>query len=110
MWWYPPPILDVQYVDGYTIKYQPGAYLWQNLMFYARFTAAPFTGLTDYSFELDDSGQPYWVITTYKYLRGFSLPEATGAVVLNCSTAKASVTALMSCLTGWIASSRRTSS
>ena len=55
-------------------------------MFYARFTAAPFTGLTDYSFELDDSGQPYWVITTYKYLRGFSLPEATGAVVLNCST------------------------
>lgn len=77
---------DVQYVDGYTIKYQPGAYLWQNLMFYARFTAAPFTGLTDYSFELDDSGQPYWVITTYKYLRGFSLPEATGAVVLNCST------------------------
>ena len=55
---------DVQYVDGYTIKYQPGAYLWQNLLFYARFTAAPFTGLTDYSFELDDSGQPYWVITT----------------------------------------------
>lgn len=77
---------DVKYVDGYNIKYQPGAYLWQNLMFYARFTAAPFSGLTDYSFELDDSGQPYWVITTYKYLRGFALPEATGAVVMNCTT------------------------
>lgn len=77
---------DVEYVDGYNLKYQPGAYLWQNLLFYARFTAAPFTGLTDYSFELDDSGQPYWVITTYKNLRGFSLPEATGAIVMNCAT------------------------
>lgn len=77
---------DVQYVDGYNIKYQPGAYLWQNLMWYARFTAAPFTGLTDYSFELDDTGRPYWVITTYRYLRGFALPEATGAVVMDCAT------------------------
>ena len=77
---------DVEYVDGYPIKYQPGAYLWQNLLFYARFTAAPFTGLTDYSFELDDTGRPYWVITTYRYLRGFSLPEATGAVVMDCAT------------------------
>ena len=77
---------DVQYVDGYRIKYQPGAYLWQNLMWYTRFTAAPFTGLTDYSFELDDTGRPYWVVTTYKYLRGFALPEATGAVVLDCAT------------------------
>ncbi len=79
---------EVQYVDGYRIKYQPGAYLWQNLMWHARFTAAPFTGLTDYSFELDDNGRPYWVITTYKYLRGFALPEATGAVVMDCSTGK----------------------
>lgn len=77
---------DVQYVDGYSIKYQPGAHLWQNLLWYARFTAAPFTGLTDYSFELDDTGRPYWVITTYKYLRGFALPEATGAVVMDCAT------------------------
>lgn len=77
---------DVQYVDGYRIKYQPGAYLWQDLMFYARFAAAPFTGLTDYSFELDDTGRPFWVISTYKNLRGFALPEATGAVVLDCAT------------------------
>lgn len=77
---------DVQYVDGYNIKYQPGAYLWQNLMWYTRFTAAPFDGLTDYSFELDDNGRPYWVVTTYKYLRGFALPEATGAVVMDCAT------------------------
>ena len=29
----------------------------RTLLFYARFTAAPFTGLTDYSFELDDTGR-----------------------------------------------------
>lgn len=77
---------DVQYVDGYKIKYQPNSYLWQELGFWARFTAAPFTGITDPSFELDDTGRPHWVITTYKYLRGFALPEATGAVVIDCAT------------------------
>lgn len=77
---------DVQYVEDYRIKYQPNACLWQDLFFYARFTAAPFTGITDYSFELDDTGRPFWVITTYKNLRGFALPEATGAIVLDCET------------------------
>lgn len=77
---------DVQYVDGYKIKIQPNAYLWQDLAFYTRFTAAPFKGITDYSFELDDTGRPHWVITTYKFLRGFALPEATGAIVMDCAT------------------------
>lgn len=77
---------DVEYVDGYNIKYQPNAYLWQDLAFYARFTAAPFKGMTDYSFELDDTGRPYWVISTYKYMRGFALPEATGAIIMDVAT------------------------
>ena len=82
---------DVQYVDGYKIKYQPGAYLWQDLNFWARFTAAPFTDISDPSFELEDNGTPYWVITTYKNTRGFSLPEATGAVLMDCATGKSNV-------------------
>lgn len=77
---------DVEYVDGYSIKYQPGAYLWQDLSFFTRYTAALFTGVTDYSFELDDTGRPFWVITTYKPTRGFALPEATGAIVMDCAT------------------------
>ena len=92
---------DVSYVDGYNIKYQPGAYLWQNLLFYARFTAAPFNGLTDYSFELDDTGRPFWVITTYSYRRGFSLPEATGAVVMDCATGKSN-TYFIADLPAWV--------
>lgn len=79
-------VKDVEYVDGKYLKYQPGAYFFQNLTRRARFGAALFTGIVDYSFELDDSGEPYWVISTYKNLRGFSLPEATGVILLHAST------------------------
>ncbi|MBQ5782916.1 MAG: hypothetical protein IIV99_05995 [Oscillospiraceae bacterium] len=85
---------DVEYVDSYYIKYQPNAYLFSDLTLWARYTAAPFTGITDYSFELDDTGRPHWVITTYRYTRGFSLPEATGAIVMDCETGKSTRFAL----------------
>lgn len=77
---------DVQYVDGKNIKIQPKAYLLQNLNRYARLNGGLFTGMTDYSFEIDDEGTPYWVISTYKNTRGFSLPEATGAIIVNATT------------------------
>ena len=79
---------DVEYVENYKVKYQPNAYLLSDLTFHTRYTAALFTGVTDYSFELDDSGKPHWVITTYKYTRGFALPEATGAIVMDAATGK----------------------
>lgn len=85
---------DVEYVDQYKIKYQPNAYLLSDLTFHTRYTAALFTGVTDYSFELDDSGRPHWVITTYKYTRGFALPEATGAIIMDCETGKSNKYAL----------------
>jgi hypothetical protein len=77
---------DVDYVENYKIKLQPNGYLLHNLTRNVRFTAAPFTGITDYSFELDESGQPYWVVTTYRNRRGFALPEATGVILVNAST------------------------
>ena len=92
---------DVEYVDGYSIKYQPGAYFLQNLAFHTRYSAALFTGVTDYSFELDDTGRPFWVITTYRYLRGFALPEATGAIVMDCATGKSARYAI-GALPAWV--------
>lgn len=79
---------DVTYVDKYNIKYQPNAYLLDNISRYTRFNGGLFTGLTDYSFELDNSGRPYWVVTTYKNRLGFSMPEATGAVIVDAQTGK----------------------
>ncbi|MBC8569282.1 hypothetical protein [Zongyangia hominis] len=80
---------DVQYVEGHKIKYQPSAFLLQNLHRYLRFHSALFTGITDYSFELNDDGVPYWVATTYRNRRFFSLPEATGVILLNATTGEA---------------------
>ena len=85
---------DVKYVDSYKIKYQPNAYLLDDLTFHARYTAALFTGITDYSFELDNEGRPHWIITTYKYTRGFALPEATGAIIMDAQTGESTRYAL----------------
>ena len=80
---------DVTYVEDYKIKYQPNCYLFDDLLRHTRFSAALFDGITDYSFELDDSGRPYWVITTYKNTAGFALPEATGAILVDATTGEA---------------------
>ncbi|CDZ24975.1 hypothetical protein CCDG5_1879 [[Clostridium] cellulosi] len=79
---------DVSYKENYKIKYQPRAYLFDKLERHARLDGGLFTGLTDYSFELDDTGRPYWVVTTYKNLLGFSMPEATGALIIDAQTGK----------------------
>ena len=79
-------VKDVQYVDGKYVKYQTNSYLLNDVKRKVRMSGALFVGLTDYSFELDDAGEPYWVISTYRNLRGFNLPEATGAIILNAAT------------------------
>lgn len=77
---------DVKYVEDYRVKYQPNNYLLHDIKRHTRFGGAWFDGIADPSFEIDDDGQPYWVYTTYRNLRGFNLPEATGAWVVNASS------------------------
>lgn len=77
---------DVRYVEGYKIKYHPGSYLLFDITRKVRFGPGLMTGITDYSFELNDEGQPYWAISTYKNRRGFALPEADGIILLNATT------------------------
>lgn len=74
---------DVEYVDSYKIKIQPDSYFLHDLERKTRFSKGLLTGITDYSFELDDSGKPYWVVTTYKNTCGFNLPEASGVIIVN---------------------------
>ncbi|MBP6610451.1 MAG: hypothetical protein KA206_05100 [Paludibacter sp.] len=78
----------VQDVNGQKvlIKYQPGGYLFDNLERYVYFNGNWSNGLTDYSFEIDDAGVPYWVITKYKKTIGFAGEEASAVVVLNAQT------------------------
>jgi len=68
------------------IKYQSEAYFFDNLYRYLYFHGYWTVGLTDYSFEIDDAGTPYWVVTKYKKTIGFQGDEAQGVVVLNAQT------------------------
>ncbi|MEG2597323.1 MAG: hypothetical protein RR977_02755, partial [Oscillospiraceae bacterium] len=81
---------DVEYVDDYKIKIQPNSYLLFDLERKARFSDGLFTGMVDYSFELDDNRVPYWVVTTYKNEWLYSLKEASGIILINASTGETS--------------------
>ncbi len=69
------------------IKYQPNSYFFDDIDRYVRILKGKlFNGLTDYSFEIDDNGDAYWIITSYENEWLFSLPEATGVITLNATT------------------------
>ncbi|MEG0290631.1 MAG: CvpA family protein, partial [Erysipelotrichaceae bacterium] len=75
---------DVELVElDKGMRYAPSSYLNQNLARHVRF-AYPTEMLTDYSFEVDDSGKPYWIISTYQNEVGFfNAPDATGVIILD---------------------------
>ena len=78
----------VQEINGNKvyIKYQSEAYFNDNLERYLYFHGYWHVGLTDYSFEIDDAGTPYWVVTKFKKTIGFAGDEAQGVVIVNAQT------------------------
>ena len=78
----------VQYVteldhEKIQINYQEKAYFGYNLKRHIRNEGYRTVGLTEYTFEIDDSGKPFWVVTTYKNTTFWNNPEATGVVVVD---------------------------
>jgi hypothetical protein len=92
---------DVTYSENHLIKYQPNAYLLDNLSRHVRLAGGYFKGITDYSFEINDEGQPYWVVTTYKNLVGISLQEADGVFIVDAATGE-SIWYGISNVPGWV--------
>lgn len=80
----------VQEVNGkkIRIKYQPEAYFGDFLERHLYFNGYYNTGLTDYTFEIDDEGKPFWVVSKYKKTIGFYGDNATGIVVVDTETGK----------------------
>ena len=68
------------------IKYQSEAFFMDNMERYLYFNGYAATGLEDYTFEIDDAGKPYWVVTKYEKRRGFGGNDAVGTVVLDAQT------------------------
>ena len=78
----------VQQVNGkdIKIKYQPNAYFNSLISRHIYINGFMTMGLTDYTFEIDESGKPFWVITTYDKKIGFTGNDATGVVVVDAQT------------------------
>ena len=79
-------------VDGkdIRIKYLESAYLFSDLDRAAYFKDMK-AGHTDYTFELDDTGRPYWVITRYDTAVGISESKAIGALVMDAQTGESNI-------------------
>lgn len=68
------------------IKYQPAAYFQSDIQRHVYFNGYASTGLEDFVFEIDEAGNPYWVISTYQKEIGFSGKNATGVLVVDAQT------------------------
>lgn len=64
------------------MKYVPSAYFSKDLTRKLRFTY-PTTIFGNYSFEIDNQGNPYWVIPTIKYIGIGSREDINGVILLN---------------------------
>lgn len=82
----------VTQLDGKDIKlkYLNSAYFFSDLDRAAYFRDMK-AGHTDYTFELDDSGRPYWVITRYDTGIGISERKAIGALVMDAETGESNI-------------------
>ena len=68
------------------IKFQPEAFFSSELSRHIYMNGFTTVGLTDYTFEIDDSGKPYWVVTTYSKKIGFAGNDANGVVIVDAQT------------------------
>jgi hypothetical protein len=68
------------------LRYAPAAWFGDNIQRHVYNGGFATRGLTDFSFEIDDSGRPYWVVTVYAHRVGFQGDDATGIVLVDAQT------------------------
>lgn len=75
----------VQTVNGkpIKIKYQSNAYFFSEIHRHIYFRGYATTGLADFTFEVDEQGNPFWVIATYDKKIGFSGENTNGILVVD---------------------------
>ena len=72
------------------IKYLESAYLFSDLH-RAAYLRDMKAAHTEFTFELDDDGKPYWVVTRYDTAIGFTERKAIGALVIDAQTGESEV-------------------
>ena len=81
----PQDVRLVQEVNGKKINivYQPEAYLHQDLKRHMYLKGYVNIGMTDFNLEIDDNGNPFWVVTLYDHAVGYSGSNAIGVATVN---------------------------
>ena len=74
--------------ESIKLKYLKSAFFSSDLKRHIRNQGYRSVGLTEYSFELDDDGYPYYVVTTYENKTLWRNPEATGVVICDVQSGK----------------------
>lgn len=72
------------------LKYLPSAYILSDIERYAYFKDMK-AGHTDFTFELDDEGKPYWVITRYDNGVGIVEHKAIGTLIIDVQTGESNI-------------------
>ena len=81
----PQDVRLVQNLDGKQIKivYQEEAYFLQDLHRHIYINGGMKYGMTDFTFEIDDNGKPYWVVSLYEHAVGYGGANSVGTAVVD---------------------------
>ncbi|MDD4600982.1 hypothetical protein SDC9_14980 [bioreactor metagenome] len=84
----PQDVRLVQTLEGRDIylKYQTKGFVMDYLPRYLYFHGIVNVGMADFSFEVDDALNPYWVVTLYKNKVGYAGGDAVGVATVNAET------------------------
>lgn len=84
----PQDVRLIQNVNGkdITLKVQTKGFIMDYLPRYLYFHGIVNVGMADFSFEVDDDLNPYWVVTLYKNKVGYLGHDAVGVILVNAQT------------------------
>ncbi len=84
----PNDVRLVKDIDGSAInlKYTNKSFIFNDIKRHAYLNKNMFKAMTDFSFEIDDEGRPYWVITTYDPTIGFQGYDTSGVIIVDAQT------------------------
>ena len=84
----PQDVRLIQNIKGQEVhlKYQMKGFLFDYLPRYLYFHGLFNIGMSEFSFEVDDDLNPYWVVSLYKNKVGYHGADAVGAVTVNAQT------------------------
>lgn len=89
----PQDVRLVQNLDGKQIKiiYQEEAYFLQDLHRHTYINGGMKYGMTDFTFEIDDNGKPYWVVSLYEHAVGYGGGNAVGTAIVDAQSGEVKI-------------------